>query len=237
MKDEYTQKDIFEVVKYFKFVYTLINNNNVEKIYFKGNKFYYKKDTFFILYGELENNADNAFLEWIINKEVTLELDYINIFKNDVIKKNIQTLESTDDYFKITYEDRDGENKEFLCSNKVDISYANIVQAVDIIKPKLGHDYDLDFTKFEDTLLLYIDENQEISMEFMTETLIDFPIKRILSTQSLSKALKKFLKFDEATDKIEYVLQYSDRDEYGKRFIEISSKSKLMQINQIFATI
>jgi len=234
--EEYTQKEIFDVVKYFKFVYTLINNNSVDKIYFKGNRFYYTKDQFFILYGELEDNVENAFLDWIKDKEITIELDYINDFKNDAVKKNLQSLEISDEAFKITYDDRAGDTKEFLCSNQINADYSKIIKTVDNIKSKIVGSYDLDFTKFEETLLLYIDDNG-LSMEIKDETLIDFPIKRILSTQSLSKALKKYLKLDETLDGVEYVLHYSDRDEYGKRFIEISSKSILMQINQIFATI
>ena len=233
----YSEKEFFEVVKYFKNIYTLINNRIVEKIYFVGNKFYYKKDQFFILYGELINNEKNEFLKWIKDKKVTLSLDYINDFKNDAIKKNIIDLTVNDSEFKLEYTDRDGNNKFFLCSNEENKSYSEIIDTISLIELKLTNSYTLNLADFEDNLILYVDDNNKASQEKFDEKIIEFPIKRILSHQSLSKTMKKDLGVDENIEGIIYTLDFSNRDENNKRYVKINSESGYVKISQIFATI
>jgi hypothetical protein len=235
--NNFTQKEIFEVIKYFGHIYTLINNNIVQKIYFVGNKFFYKKDQFFILYGELINNENNEFLKWIKGKKVTLELDYINEFKKAAIKKNLKEMIISDNEFKIIYDDRDGNEQVFLCSNIDNKNYHDIIKIVDKIETGLIYKYDLDFSNFEDNLILYIDKNNQTIQEKTVEKIIELPIKRILSHQSLSKTVKNAIGIDKDIEGVKYILSYSDRDENNKRYVSIMSISGFVKINQIFATI
>jgi hypothetical protein len=233
----YSEKEMFEVVKYFKNIYTLINNRIVEKIYFVGNKFYYKKDQFFILYGELVNNENNEFLKWIKGKKVTLELDYINDFKNNAIKKNLKDLIVSSDEFRFEYTDRDGKSQVFLCSNIDNEKYHDIIDTISSIESKLVNSYNLNFNNFEDNLVLFTGNDGEATIEKGEEKIIEFPIKRILSYQSLSKTSKEALGIDKNDEGISYTLNFSDRDENNKRYVKISSESGYVKISQIFATI
>lgn len=236
-KEEYTSKEMFEVVKYFKNLYTLINNRIVERIYFDGNRFYYKQDQYFILYGELINTGDNEFLNWVLDKQFTLDLEYINTFKNSVVKKNIIDLTADDNEFKMTYTDRDGENQSFVCSNEHNPKYDPIIKKAKEIDASVKHKYVVNLNDFEETLVLYVGENDAVTRTITSEKIVEFPIKRILSVQSLSKVAKKAIGVDDSDEGVTYSVEYSDRDEYSKRYVQINSTSGYVKLSQIFATI
>ena len=235
--DEYTVKEMFEVIKYFKNIYTLINNLIVQKIYFVGNKFYYKKDQFFVLYGELENDDSNEFLKWIKDKKVLVSLEDIAVAKTEIIRKNIESMIITDDKFMIKYADRDGNDQVFEFTNKEAPKYDDVITTIERIEKQLTYTHALDFNDFEDTIILYVNEDNEAVQAVQPEKIIDFPIKRILSVQSLSKTVKKALGVDYSDEGVTYTLEFSERDINWKRYVKITSKSGYVKINQVFATI
>jgi hypothetical protein len=176
-------------------------------------------------------------IKWIKDKNLTLELEYINEFKKAAIKKNLKDMIVTDDEFKIVYDDRDGNEQNFVCSNIDNPKHHDIINSIDDIEKKLVYSYELDFSNFEDNLVLYEDENNEAVKTKTAEKIIEFPIKRILSYQFLSKKAKKAINLDESEDGVSYMLYYSDRDDNNKRYVNITSQSGFVKINQIFATI
>ena len=128
-------------------------------------------------------------------------------------------------------------NRIFVCSDVDNPKYHDIINSIDDIEKKLVYSYELDFSNFEDNLVLYEDENNEAVKTKTAEKIIEFPIKRILSYQFLSKKAKKAINLDESEDGVSYMLYYSDRDNNNKRYVNITSQSSFVKINQIFATI
>jgi hypothetical protein len=215
-----TEKEIFEVVKYFKDIYTNINQS--EEIFFKGNKFFYKTGPHFLLHGELVKTESNVFVNWISDmtsvKISTKDMDELR----NCLKKNIISLDVTKTEFKLTYKDREGNEKVFLCSETPDKSFDTIVSKIDLISGELPEKEALDRAKIDslEILELYLKEGR--STESRTDDkLIEIPVKRIVSLMKES----------------DYFIRFSNKNDQGRRYVEISSSNAEMSMNQIFATI
>lgn len=212
------KKEIFEVVKYFKSIYTPLKIEN--EFYVKDLKIFYKKNPFFLMYGELLFQESNPFLEWAKGKEFMISVEDMNSLRT-CLKKNVQEIEMTDDYFKLTYTDKEENPMEFLCTMQKDDHYEDIIISIDKIQNVLSKEFDLTDDYLEDDLLeLYLD-NEDITLNRTDIKLIEFPIKRILAYQK------------DSTHKI----RISDLIEGERRYIEVSSTNDLFKLKQIFATI
>jgi hypothetical protein len=214
-----TEKEMFEVIKYFKSIYTAINND--DEIYITNNKIVYRANPFYILYGELQNDESNEFLKWIKDKSATIKISDLNELRV-CLKKNVKNVVFDDKRFRVEYENKDSIPLEFLCSNEINKEYDLIVKKINDITKQYIKEYSIEDSLFNEELFIaYLDKDLNITLDRTENKVVEIPGKRILSLQKNSE---KFLKI-------------SEKSEEGKRFVEISSKSDLLNLSQIFATI
>jgi len=215
-----TEKEIYEVVKYFKEIYTSINNGS--EILFSNGKFYYQGSLYSLLYGELDMTETNPFKEWLKEKNTILNVKDIDSLRN-CLKKNVVSLDITDTEFKLTYKDKEENEIVFLCSSiEVPESFQNVINKIDTIETKIDSTTVVDNLNLEnkDILELYLD-NSVLSETRSSDKVIEIPVKRITSLLKNS----------------EFYINYSKKDSEGKRYVRLGSKNSLLSLNQIFATI
>lgn len=215
------EKEIFEVVKYFKSIYTIINNKT-ESLRFVGRKFFYETNTHFLMYGELAAQNDNPFLTWADGKTFEVKIKDIDSLRSS-LKKNMVSLDSSGD-FSLKYKDRDENEVEFLCSESdIRESEKSLMEKVEAIEGMLKKSGTLAYSDFfnKEIVELYLQENGEISESRTSDKIVEIPFKRIQSVIKDS----------------DISVDFSDKDEEGKRFVRISCSNDLLSLSQIFATI
>lgn len=217
-----TEKEIFEVIKYFKEIYTTINFTDT--IYFVDMNFYYIGDLHYILHGELFKENENAFTNWVKEGgKFFLRMDHVSRVK-ECLKKNILSLDITKDTFSLKYKNKDGNEEEFLCKkiDGGDSFFEKIIEKTTKIRSLLIYKGDLPFNYFDDKeiLELYLKDNKIVE-ERTTDKLIEIPVKRIISI------LKSNV----------HSIRFSDCLDSGKRYTEITGNNKYVRLRQIFATI
>jgi len=207
------EKEIFEIVKYFKKIYTEISIKDINEIYFISNKFFYKKNPHYILYGELLPEEGNKFLEWINGKTFLIKLNELFSIK-DSLKKNMVNSVITENEFSITYTNKENIEKIFLLKNDIVIEDINSLKTrIDLIDKSIKYHSDL--------LQIYLNKDNIISKERTDIKILEIPFKRVLSFVKGSK------------NKIEF----TDELKEGKRYIKLIGENEIMKMIQIFATI
>jgi hypothetical protein len=219
--NSFSEKEMFEVVKYFKDIYTTINMG--EEVYLFNGNIFYKNDPYFLLYGELESNDANEFTKWANGKAFTLKLSELNSLR-ECLKKNVISMNFNSDKFELKYKDKSDTEIIFSCENKSNANYDEIVKKIKITESTMSKELPLKEDIFNSEILeIYLDDTtNKITTERNKDKLLEVPTKRILSNQknSLSRSIR-----------------FSDKDDSGKRFVRISSKSEKITLHQLYATI
>jgi hypothetical protein len=219
------EKDIFEVVKYFKSIYPIINIK--DKVFITNDKsgyaeFYYTVDQFYMMHGRLYKNKDsNIFLDWIGNKDFIIDLKSMSKIKES-LKKNIISADIDESTFRINYTDKDGSAQSFVCSttDSIDSEFKSVVEKINLLNKELGSDIELDKSVFSDEITeIYMAEGSTSSSQ---EKVFELPSKRILS---LIKNANK------------HIMRISGELPNGKKLIEISSENDFVRLSEIFAII
>jgi len=217
-----TKKEIFEVVKYFKNIYTTINF--AEVVYFIDTSFYYLGEQHYILHGELFTKENNAFLEWLKKGgKLFMYMTQVRLL-TECLKKNIISLDITDDSFSLKFKDKNDNPREFLCERlkEGDTFFDKVVDKTKMIRSKLSFKRDLPSNYFDGKELLEVYlKNGDIVDDRTSDKLIEIPVKRILSI------LKSNI----------HSIRFSNRLDNGRRYIEITGNNKFVRLHQIFATI
>jgi hypothetical protein len=218
-----TQQEIFEVVKYFKSIYTKVNLQ--DEIYLVGRSekeadLFYKGEMYFLLYGMIKSEEDNVFLAWLKDKRVKIKISDMDSLRN-CLKKNVVDLTTTDSEFSLKYTLKDGTETIFKCIDERDESFESVREKITKIEKILVNKYDLDTSYFDRDVLEIYSKKGGFTTDRNGDKLIEFPIKRILSYQKESS----------------HILKFSDKDENKKRYVMISSDNTLLSLSQIFATI
>jgi len=214
-----TNKEIFEVVKYFQEIYTSINNE--DEILFSSLSFFYKASPHYILHGSLVEKENNVFISWAKDKTFLLKLSDISDLRN-CLKKNVVSLDFDDESFKLIYKDKEEKEKVFLCS-KTDVhSYAETVSKIQRINKEISFEMELteSFVKDMEILEVYL-KDSSITQERNSDKVIEIPTKRIISLLKGSA----------------YFIRFSSKNDEGRRYVDISSKGEYVNMDQIFATI
>jgi sporulation protein YlmC with PRC-barrel domain len=216
-----TEKEMFEVVKYFKSIYTTINNKT-EKLLFAGSTFYYEGNSHFLMFGRLKDQENNDFIKWSKDKNFEIKFSDVDSLRN-CLKKNVVDLNfDTDFLFK--YKDKEDNDREFLCSDVfLSEQNKNLVNKINTIESLLTHSTSLKYDDFvnKEIIELYLNENGTVSEERSSDKIVEIPFKRV---QSITKDS-------------DIIVKFSDKDEEGKRYVEFSSSNELLELSQIFATI
>jgi len=223
-----TEKDIFEVVKYFKSIYTFINIK--DDIFLSGGSNYieinYTPDQFFIIYGQLKNDKSNEFLKWINHKNIELNIKEIANLK-ECLKKNVISLDMDDNKFELKYKDKDGIEKIFLCSviEVASLKFEESILKIRDINKELGKEIPIDKSIFNNEITeIYLTHGSNPNETKNYESKVfELPSKRIVAL------LKDATNF--------YMRISGDRIDNNKQFIEISSSNDLIKLSQIFAII
>jgi hypothetical protein len=225
-----TEKDIFEVVKYFKSIYSVLNINIQDDIYISGNgdhiNIYYKPNKFFLIYGKIKNVKSNEFLNWISGKNILLNISSIFELK-ECLKKNVISLEKDNNNFNIKYRDKNNLEKNFICSNLNDtpIEFNNLINKIILLNKEFGKELLLDSSLFKNEITeLYYSGSSDLNENTdQLDKIFELPSRRILS----------LLK-----DATTYSMRITDETTMDtKKFIEISSSNDLIKLSQIFAII
>jgi hypothetical protein len=237
-----TEKDIFEVVKYFKSIYTFINIKNEILLIGTNNniKIYYTSDKFFIIHGILFNNSSNEFLKWIKNKNIVLNLSTISNLK-ECLKKNVISLNTDDQNFKLEYKNKDNVSETFICSvindDKIPLDFKSSIAKINYVEKELGEELPINKSLFENEITeIYLTEGSNLN-NTNTESenkIFELPSKRILSL--LKSADNYSIKI--SGNDIDPEVKIEENSDTGiKQFIEISSSNDLIKLSQIFAII
>jgi hypothetical protein len=212
----------FEVVKYFKSIYTAVNTYG-QSISFFNNRFFYENEPHFLMYGELVPNKDNDFIEWSLNKNFSMKFSEINNLR-ECLKKNVISM-SAGATFEIKYKEKETEQERvFLCfQSEPSQELKKNIDKINEIEQKLVHSSKFDYSKFEksEIIELYLLKDNAVTTERTDTKLIEIPFKRVLSILKDSEIL----------------IDFSDKGENGKRYVRISSSNDLIKLNQIYATI
>jgi hypothetical protein len=213
-----TEKEIFEVVKYFKDIYTTINNGEV--IHFSGLRFFYVPNPHYLLHGKLEA-SDNAFIKWLSSGEKNFSIKMSDLDDlRDCLKKNVVSIDASDLDFKLTYKDRDLNEKVFSC--KHDDTRTTLSDRIDSIIPMMVNVSGIDGSLIENMEILEIyNENGKVTNLRNSDKIVEIPVKRIIS----------FFKDSENS------IRFSDKRSEGHRYVELTGKNKLLSLSQLFATI
>jgi hypothetical protein len=236
-----TEKDIFEVVKYFKSIYTFINIK--DEILLIGNEtninIYYTPDKFFVIHGVLFNNNSNEFLKWIKNKRVILNLSVISNLK-ECLKKNVINLIIDDQNFKLEYTNKDGLPEIFVCSvldnDKIPLDFKNSIEKINYVEKKLGEELPINSSLFENEITeIYLTEGSNLNSTSVESEnkIFELPSKRIISL--LKNADSYSIKI--SGNDLGYDIKIEENSPSIKQFIEISSSNDLIKLSQIFAII
>jgi hypothetical protein len=218
-----TQQEIFEIIKYFKSIYTKINLQ--DEIYLVGKSekeadLFYKGEMYFLLFGKVKSEEDNVFLTWLKDKSVKIKVSEMDSLRN-CLKKNVVDLNMTNTEFALKYTLKDGSETVFKCIDEKDESFEKIKDKINNIERSLNNKYVIDSSYFDRDVLEIYSKEKGFTTDRNGDKLIEFPIKRILSYQKESS----------------YTLSFSDKDENKKRYVMISSSNALLELSQIFATI
>ena len=212
-----TQKEMFEVVKYFKLLYSSIKYK--EEIIVYNDSLYFEADQYSILFGKLKQH-DNEFSKWVSKgKTFIMTVSDINLLRG-CLKKNVESIEISDSEFKFTYKDRDGNTMVFLCSDMGKEAIPPIMKKTEAIKKSLGASKPVETTN-RDLLEIYLTEENVLTEERTSDKIIEIPIPKIVSLLKDSQLL----------------LSYSEKDEEGSRFVGLTSENNLVSLTQLFVTI
>lgn len=212
---------MFEVVKYFKSIYTTINNKT-EKLLFAGTDFYYESNSHFLMLGSLKDQENNEFIKWSKDKNFEIKFSDIDSLRN-CLKKNVVDL-SFDTDFLFKYKDKEENDREFLCSETtLSLQDQGLINKINTIKSLLINSTELNYGDFvnKEIIELYLNEDGSVSEERSSDKIIEIPFKRVQSVIKDSNITVKF----------------SDKDDEGKRYVEFTSSNDLLELSQIFATI
>jgi hypothetical protein len=217
MQSNYTEKEAYEVVKLFKEVYTSLNNSN--EIYLHKNVIYYPKEEFYIMYGKLK--SDNVFTEWSKDKDILLKLEDIDVLRK-ALKKNVLSLDVTNECLTVRYTDKDNNEIIFNCENKIIEKYQDVITKVEEIENRLEKRFDITQDYFdEEIILLFEDVEGNMTAERNDNKIIEIASKRVKSYIRNSF----------------YSLDYSLRDENKRRYVSLNSENDFLKLSQIFVTI
>jgi len=217
-----TEKEIFEIVKYFKSIYTTINNKT-EKLLISNNYFYYEADPHFLMFGKMINQENNVFLNWSNDKIFDLNFKDVDNLRS-CLKKNVVSVDLDNTKFVLKYKDKEEVEQDFLCSKKeISDSDKIIINKINIIKSLFKNQALFAYNDFinKEIIELYIKEDGTVSEERSADKIIEIPFKRV---QSLIKDS-------------DIIVKFSNKDDEGKRYVMITSSNDLLELSQIFATI
>jgi len=175
-----TEKEIFEVIKYFKNIYTSINNGSY--ILFTNNRFVYQNTQYSLLYGQLDHTETNPFKEWSKNKTFLVQIEDINILRS-CLKKNIISLDITENEFKLIYKNKEEVEMIFLCSViETPREFIDIIEKINNIEKQIYKTETLDgsILNNKEILELYLDDSKLVETR-TKDKVIEIPFKRILS--------------------------------------------------------
>jgi hypothetical protein len=216
-----TEKEMFEVVKYFKSIYTTVNNKT-ESLLFSNKRFYYESNPHFLMFGNLKDQETNTFLEWSKGKNFKLKLSDVDSLRG-CLKKNVVEI-NVDNNFSFKYKDKDEKDMEFLCSESI-LSADNekLIDKISKIESLLIHSSSLKYDDFvnKEIIEIYLKEDGTVVEERTSDKIVEIPFKRV---QSITKDS-------------DIIVKFSDKDSEGKRYVEFSSSNELLELSQIFATI
>jgi hypothetical protein len=222
-----SNKELFEVVKYFKSIYTTINFNNKDRVYLKGfndhAKVYYDTESHYLLHGKLFNDGNNEFLNWMNGKNIMLELNDVKAFR-ECLKKNVVELTTTETEFRFEYLNKEEKTEFFVCSTaNINNPYESVVDKIQSIDTMLSNTFDVDGSYFTNEITkLYQDGDNGITNSRNENKIFEFPSKRLMSLQK---------------DADKHQIRLSDIDDDEKRYIEITSSNSYISLSQIFAII
>lgn len=221
------QKDIYEVVKYFKNIYTKMHVKDSESMHAIGARFYYPSDPHYIMFGEFDTSVANPFTEWVASKpgaEFRMDLTQVDALRS-CLKKNIVSLDSDDSSFVLKYKDKEEKELEFRLDRLAspDPTFALVAWKVEKIEALLSSTSPLGAEMFgsKDVLQVYLDKGGSITPERTDRKLIEIPLRRVFSIM----------------DESEISISHSEETADGRRFIRISSSGNGIKLHQVFATI
>ena len=221
------QKEIYEVVKYFKNIYTKMHVKDSESMHVVGGRFYYPSDPHYIMFGEFDSSEKNPFTEWLASNpaaEFRLDLTQVDALRN-CLKKNIVSLESDDSSFVLKYKDKEEKELEFRLTrlDRPEPAFSVLAGKVTRIESELKHTSPLGADMFgsKDVLQVYLDGKGAITPERTDRKLIEIPLRRVFSIM----------------DESEISISHSEETADGRRFIRISSSGNGIRLHQVFATI
>jgi hypothetical protein len=219
------QKEIYEVVKYFKAIYTKMHVKESESMYVSGAKFYYPSDPHYLLLGEFDTSVKNPFTDWLASgKEFVLDLKQVDALRS-CLKKNIVSLDSGEGSLVLKYKDKEEKDTEFRLTKLAsrDSSFLPLIAKVERIESELNESLPFAAESFgsKDVLQVYLDGNGSLTSARTISKLIEIPLKRVFSLMEESASS----------------ISYSKETPEGMRFIRISSSGNGIKLHQIFATI
>ena len=226
-------KNNFDVIKYFKEIYGIINIRNVVSVIIKDGVVYFPSDPFYLTYSRLFEVDDdvNHFSKWIQDKKTSMELP--NLFElKGIRKKDVIDLVSTDKEYTIKYTTKENEEevKTFTCPELKELdkdlrsSFEQDAKKVKELEATLGERIDIPFNFFENEEIfeVYLDENNKIVKTRTPEKVLEIPTNKIVSLMK---------------NPDEVFIRIGTRDELGRRCVAIGSKNSLVESTQLFITI
>lgn len=212
--------EAYNICKFFKSIYTQLNFAPI--IYFKDNKMIFETNSpFYINSGELL--IQNDFTNWLNNKILSISTaDITELGK--VLKKNTLETSLNENEMSVKFLTKDGIEKIITFSNLEDNNKTivlNKFEKLDNYRNHLTVEKTLPSEYFNDDILeLFLNENNEISLERTSKKLVEVPTDKI-----------------EQTKGGDYKIKFSEQTTNGQRYIEITSKNDDLELSQLFATI
>jgi hypothetical protein len=212
----------FEVVKYFKSIYTPISSYG-EALFCSNGKFFYERNPHFLMCGEFIKDDENNFIKWAADKDFILEFSKIDDLR-ECLKKNVISM-SSDSNFEIKYKEKDSDTeKSFELSNsKMSVEMRTNITKIEEIDKKMKHSSKFSYSSFKEREIieLYLTQDNTVTFDRTDMKLIEVPFKRVIS----------ILKESEIT------IEFSELESDGKRYVKVSSSNGLIKLSQIYATI
>lgn len=226
-------KNNFDVIKYFKEIYGIINIKNVVSVMMKDGVVYFPSDPFYLTYSRLFEVDDdvNHFSKWIQDKKTSMELP--NLFElKGIRKKDVIDLVSMDKEYTIKYTTKDNEEEEkiFTCPELKELDkdlrsgFEQDVKKIKELEATLGDRINVPFDFFENEEIfeVFLDKDKKIVKTRTPEKVLEIPTNKIVSLMK---------KPDEV------FIRIGTRDELGRRCVAIGSKNSLVESTQLFITI
>jgi len=215
-------KNIYDVVKYFKELYRIINTK--EEVFIENGNIHFPADPYFLMVASLtEVDSDELhFSKWAQTHSTTINIrDVFNL--KAALKKNTKEITQDDDSYLIKYTDKETDSDvDFLCSNKNNKEYSETVKKVISIRKQFNKVFKVEPDFFTDEIFeIYLD-GDKLTKEKTLDKILEIPTKKI---QSLVK------------DAESVFIKITDKDEFGRRYVAVGSKNEFAELIQIFITI